>query len=482
MRAFRGTYTILEKQGEAPKLPGKAMNETIRTAYNNCKPEDSLPAGDPRYIDFDKDRLRGTDGDLVRELLDALELDNEPTRLLVSGHWGCGKTTELLRLRKELEDRNYWVVMIDSEAYLNLKVPATISDLWICIAAGFDAFLEVHEALPADVRRLWDRVRAFLERLKATEIGAHVGVDAGVVAGIDVRAALKDAPDLREKLNEAIESRRPELVRECQNFVGEAIALLQKKERRAGTVLILDSFEKLEGTFRNSDDVRRSAEELFDRDWRLLAAPCHAIYTVPLWLAFVEIGAKSELGRTRLLSMCKVAEKSGEPYVKGIEALLDLVGKRMDMQQIFGDRARELLEPLVRASGGYLRDLLRMMRDVLLRNARSEDLPLPPTKVAQDVARVIAVYSEQYKEALGGEHLELLARIALDHDLGGLTKEEKLQIADLFKHHFVQSYRNGERWFDLHPLVAESASVKAAIGRETEARKQPPKVGFRNDG
>src|SRR5688500_4143659 len=63
---------------------------------------------------------------------------------MFSGFRGSGKTTELFRLRKDLEERGYVVLYGDALEYLNPAEPIDISNLLIVLAGAFsDALREM---------------------------------------------------------------------------------------------------------------------------------------------------------------------------------------------------------------------------------------------------------------------------------------------------------------------------------------------------
>ena len=431
------------------------MNPDIRAAYNNCKPHEWLEYGDERYVPLSEQGLRGSDGDIMDDLRRAIRASDEATQLLISGFRGSGKTTELKKLEHKLNNDGFHVVYVDTEDYLNLTMPVTVSDLWISIAAGFDVFLQ--NLIPAEhaIGRFWERVTAFLKReveisdlkLKIPEVG-------------ELEVALRENRAFRTALNHALEAKRPELVQECRDFVEEGIAVLaQIDDKKSGTVIIVDSFEKLVGDPRNAKEVRLSVETIFSRDWKLLRTPCHVVYTVPPWLAFTAVD--NELGRTRLLPMCKVKNKNGEACKAGVQAIFNLLNKRMDVSAIFGDDTA--INLLIENSGGYPRDLLRLVRETLLRNMDADTIPVPKKKLQADMDRVIEIYRESFDTGLDGNDLPLLVKIAKDKDISGWTREEKFRLAELFDRHFVLSYQNGKRWLDLHPLLRESVSMQSAL-------------------
>jgi hypothetical protein len=442
------------------------MVDLIGEAYNRCKVDESLEPGDDRYVPLSELGVRGTDKSCIEFLRAGIALSDGATHQLFSGFRGSGKTTELLWLKKHLTDDGFEVVYVDTEEFLNLRVPASITDLLITVAAGFDRHLggDIGAGDKLPFRRFWDRLGAFF----GTEITVE---NAKVkVPGVDLGVAFKKDLDFKSRLDEALRSqgRLPELARQCQDFVEECLALIKSRRPDSqGTVLILDSFEKLRGDLGNAEEVRRSVESIFVRDWDYLELPCHTVYTVPPWLAFMEAAVTAEHERAYILPMSKVHEPTdngaaAEPSRPGIEAMMELLGKRMQLSELLADA--NVLEPLVMASGGYPRDLLRMVRELLLR-IKMAGLELPVAKKpAQDlVKRVIEVHTELFEAPLNQDNLQLLVEVGHSHKISGHSREDLHRLAELFDHHFVLSYRNGQTWFDLHPLVRRTATVQAAL-------------------
>jgi hypothetical protein len=80
----------------------KATNLTEVAAAVDLKP---LESGDPRYVDISEGRVTN---DLKRLHLCLLGHDarsNHFAKIAFTGHRGCGKSTELLRLEHQVADR-----------------------------------------------------------------------------------------------------------------------------------------------------------------------------------------------------------------------------------------------------------------------------------------------------------------------------------------------------------------------------------------
>ena len=87
---------------------------TVDEAYHACHPEIPLEAGDPRYVDLTE--VRGS-FNLVEVFANRIKRTPSPTfhKQLITGHRGCGKSTELKQLKARLEKLGFFVVYIDVE-------------------------------------------------------------------------------------------------------------------------------------------------------------------------------------------------------------------------------------------------------------------------------------------------------------------------------------------------------------------------------
>jgi hypothetical protein len=79
----------------------------IADIYNAFDPFRPLEPGDPFYVVCNE--VRGNDN-VLRELGRKIERSNQPTCQLYTGHRGVGKSTELKRLKVDLESKGCRVV------------------------------------------------------------------------------------------------------------------------------------------------------------------------------------------------------------------------------------------------------------------------------------------------------------------------------------------------------------------------------------
>jgi hypothetical protein len=101
----------------------------------------------------------------------------------------------------------------------------------------------------------------------------------------------------------------------------------------------------------------------------------------------------------------------------------------------------ETLRELVIASGGVVRDLMRLIRFACESAAARID-----GRIAR---RAIAKLVREYELLIHQEDLELLARVHRQRRLPG-----SVLLSRLMYNRLVLPYVNGDRWMDVHPAVA----------------------------
>jgi hypothetical protein len=445
------------------------MSNSVKTAFNRCNPDHPIEDyNDPMYVDFTGIGLRGTDTNPIVLLQGNIELSDDPTQQCVTGFRGCGKSTELLRLKNNLEQAGYVVVYIDTEDYLNLTVPADIADLWVTMTAALDeAIFGSSKPDPTQpFSNFWERFQGFLNTSIAVNDGTF---KVPVVA--DFKATFKHELGFRAQLYRELGQRKNEMVRLCRAFAEEAVAYHRKAApESAGLVVVVDSFEKLRGDLTNASQVRESIDRIFIQQASELRTPFHAIFTVPPWVRFMLSCTGFGSGDIFVIPMCRIFEKPktaiGAPAKvaeHNLSAFLEILRKRFDTKEVFGDEATLLR--LAEAAGGYPRDLLRYVREVLLRAGMSTPLPIPAEDQKRFAEAVLTAHESLYENAILDDVLPMLVRVATEHEVRVKDAPQAERIADLFDYHFVLAYINGEPWFDLHPMVRRTARVQAALSQ-----------------
>ncbi|MEJ1937425.1 P-loop NTPase fold protein, partial [Nostoc sp. NIES-2111] len=231
------------------------------------------------YIDFSE--VRG--GKIIEELSRTITRlsPDEPTCQLFTGHIGCGKSTELLRLKAELEHQEFHVVYFESSQDLDMA-DVDITDILLSIAREVSGSLEeINICLHS---KYFNHIFTEIIDLLQTPIDLEAqSVLSRSIAKITTKT--KDSPRLRSQLRQYLEPRTTGILEAINKELLEpAIAALNQKGKR-GLVVIIDNLDRVDNSIKPS--WRTQPEYLFvERGEQLNQLNCHVVYTIPLVLIF----------------------------------------------------------------------------------------------------------------------------------------------------------------------------------------------------
>ena len=419
--------------------------------------DESLDPTDDRYVAlYENPDL--ADVDPVDLLANAIEWTAESVQLF-SGYRGTGKSTELKRLKARLEKSGYLVFLCDVEDYLNLSTPVDVSDFLMVVAGMFDEAVSGRlkdDGHPPLEEGYWERFRTFWSGLRIADPNFNV-------AGI--RANLKSDPTFKEQLQRHMGGHLGALVADVRAFLQGCVRCLRDSYGDREVVLLLDSIEHMRGTLANAEDVHSSVEQLFSAHSEQLHLPSlHVIYTVPPYLKirYPNVDALYAPGGLIVLPACKLYRQDNDrtPIKTNLDAMERIVRQRGDWHRLLGDDNRTLLDRLMRNSGGHLRDLLHLLRQVLL---RAKELPVPEKTVDAAISQIRSAFLPiPNRDALW------LAEITDSHQVVLEDMVDLPALARFFDTHLVLCYRNGEEWYDVHPLVREHVRTLAERVRRAQ--------------
>lgn len=257
---------------------------------------DPLDPADPketRYVPL-AEAGRGA----VDELLATIELAFDPTTQLLSGLSGSGKTTELYRLKGELERAGFHAAIFDIGAYVNESSPIDVTEFVIALALG------AHDVLAGPAA---ERGPGFVSRLRRLLARLQISVDVpglgsaslsregleveamGASLDIELQRELKSSESVVAELRGKLTYHIGRLYEEVAAFL---TTLLPAEDPGQGSVLIVDGLEKLRGTSVNDVAVQESIQAMFvAHAGKLKFGSHHMIYTVPTYLQFTAPGA-----------------------------------------------------------------------------------------------------------------------------------------------------------------------------------------------
>ncbi len=444
----------------AARCYGVAMvqvtREQKRAWLAACKPDEPLPAGDARYVAFDQAGVRGTASrPCLEELVEGL-LDESPqgeSKRLLTGPPGTGKTTELRRLipRLEADEVPTRVLYVDAEAWIDPFEPLDVTDILRLGAFALDREATIAEGKDPD--KIPGYGARFLNFLKSTNVDVK---EIKVEAGVGVMAELRASPDFHKRVQAGLAQRFQAFATEARRDMDESVARIRAASKAERIVVLVDSLEKLTAINTGKRrEMEEAVEAVFTQHARWLSLPCHVVYSIPLWLRFrASLGAHF-YSEPVMVPMVKIAEPGGgAPYEPGVALLRDLVARRIDKRAVFGEDSA-VLDDLIQASGGYPKDLLRLLRGVI---TRSPMFPVPRAAAEETITRML----EDYELAAARVPSESLLRYARSHDAPS-EPEELEGFGELVRSMLVLAYRNGSTWFDVHPILRRGERLRAKL-------------------
>ena len=419
----------------------------LQQFYEACDPTQPL-RGKRYYIDFST--VRG--GDIVRELERKITRlsRNRPTTQLFTGHIGCGKSTELFRLKNELERRNHEVVYFESDQDLEMA-DVEISEILLSIAHNVSEHLDAI-GISSKPNYLQNLFQDLATTLRTPMEISDVSFSAGIAS---ITASAKQSPDMRSQLRQYLEPRTKNIINAIN---GELLAPANEKLQRRGKnrlTVIMDNLDRIDSAFRTEE--RLQSEYIFvDRGEQLKQLDCHLVYTIPLELMFSNdlVRLANRFGTNPLvLPMVPVNNRDGTPNGEGLALLRQMVlirafpelnvHQRMDsVNEIFDDIAT--LDRLCQVSGGHMRNLIRLLDGCL----RKQDPPFQ----GSTVEAVIRTERDSLMGLISETEWELLLRAVSRKDVQG-DDDYNILVRSLF----LYEYRDAlGRWFGINPLLAET--------------------------
>jgi len=441
---------------------------TLRDAYNAVDPAVPLPSGDPRYVDCTD--VRG-DRDVVQRMLKTITWADSNTAQLLTGHRGCGKSTELLRLKARLEEAGYAVIYFEADEDLDVN-DIVYSDLLLAIARRIESELRQEYSIELDAKLLenvqrwfadvlyteedWRQVQRELEAEAALGVGLPEGVPLVARLLARITGQIKTGRDVREEIRHKLDPQISLLIENINLLILRATERLRRQERR-GLVLLIDNLDRI--TLRQLNTGRTSHEALYvDHGEQLRTLACHVVYLIPISMIYSTIASELTdfFPHCWFIPMIKIAQSEGGDHTEGLTRLREMLARRINLDALF---TSEAVDYLCRASGGHPRDLMRLVTYACIR-APKEHWPQPvDLKMAR---RAEGELVEEYSRLIPEAHYQKLARVHLRHAVEN-DADHQLMLSNLS----VLEYLNGPSpWHDVHPAVCRLPKFQEALIRE----------------
>ncbi len=427
------------------------MDDLLARVYQAFDPSPLEPEEDDLYIELDD--VRGEAG-VVARLAKRIQLSgDEYTCQLLAGHHGSGKSTELKRLKRELEtgENPFFVVYCEAKSDLDVN-DVDFPEVLIAIVHQLARQLEEQVGIklkPGYFKDRWERLKKVL--------GSEVGFEEfELQTGLfNLAGVIKSSPDARAKIREALEPEMGHLLIAANDVIGEATLELTKK-KRSGLVILVDDLDKI--VLRPHEASKCStAEYLFvHRQPQLSAFKCHLVYTMPLSLAYSahqgEIASRYG-ARVPVIPMTKIAKRPPKRgrYEPGFDCFRQIIEARLKSVEVEERTVFEndsVRDRLIELSGGQPRELMIMIREAIV----SDTLPIRDAAVD----RTEREGQRSYARLLMDEHSKIVESVRKNGVLKRTKANEDL-VRELLDSRAILQYVNDDEWYGVNPLIRKAA-------------------------
>lgn len=415
---------------------------------------------DGLYVDW-QHQLDPGGRDAKSRLVSAFRRNASPERpitRMLTGHRGCGKTTELNRVRDALAGGDggpkVFVSMLFADEWLDLE-DVQPEDLVLQIVRQLSSDLSEagvslgEQKLKGFFGGLWERVKS--AKLETADIGLDP---------LSFSFTLEHFPTARDEFRKILRGQLPTVFDLVNRDLLPAAREQLAEHGFDDMLLVVDDLDRIPQKVLLEGGVTNHHSLFLDGSQALRAISCSLLITVPIELAYSPANARLRDvygGAIHSVPLLPIAARDGSPIRagEGEAALVEIVGRRA--RRAFGmtgseaaDCAARIFETeevlcrVVQLSGGHLRSLLVIVSELL---DWIDELPVS----AATVDRYVTEAAHNLARALFPPDRELLAQVAVD----GRSSEDP-RFFELLRSMYLFAYRSevGD-WYGLNPLLRE---------------------------
>ena len=396
------------------------------------------------------------------------------------GNRGSGKSTYLLHLEDQLKSQGLFTPV---HIYLDpsLEGDCAYSDLflWTVDAIAREFKDRGHPVNAAELSKVtvWFAETALEKTIDwkkeidfETNAEASAGVSLPGLFSAKLLARLKSrivgSQGSRKTIREKLQNYATELRDRVNDFLDHARTVLRDAGRPPRLLIVQDNLDRL-----RSD----SARKLFADGGELLTElRADLLYTAPLPLNLGAYDIRRTFSRVFTMPNVKVRLRDGSEHPAGIDGLLELAGKRLNLDTLF--EGRDVARFLVEKSGGSVRDLLRLLDDAQL-NAQVDG----KERIDLDSARTaVKSLSLSFTRNLlpGSAFYPILAEVhetKCEYNLppGETVADARRRFSELIDNGVVLEYNGEDSWYDVHPAVRDIDRFKDACNHPAAGLSAP---------
>ena len=381
-----------------------------------------------------------TPRDRMRTLLRRMREQHQVAHLLLIGHRGCGKSTELNKLIEEMQD-DYLATTFNLMEVTG-RTAVGYEDVMLAMATQVMRFCIdqrlVQRPLADTLSEGWRGVRDWWLQVIAgspvrpgsSEFSSFAALN--TLLG-EIEVGVKQSSQTREQILSQVNQQMPELLRWLNFVIADAQAVLNPRQ----LLIVMEGLDKV---------YLDSARNVFrDHAPTLTSVQATMIFTFPIPLRYSDDYQQVRSafdGKVHVLHNFAPHHADGSDDDEGRAQLRRLVLARMEEGLI----APDALDYLIEVTGGVLAHLVQMMQNAVLyaldRQADAERIELI------DMQRAVRELRDELSVNLSRQDWQILAARRHDRDP---VLDAATQL--LFYKNVLIEYSNERAWCDVHPAL-----------------------------
>jgi hypothetical protein len=373
--------------------------------------------------------------------------------LLFTGHRGCGKSTELQRLKKEW-DGPYRVIYVESDREIDSK-DADYTDLYLVIIKQvsddlarlklkFDA--KLLKAFEQWFQEITDETEESVEKSISLGAEAEAGIEIPFLSKLMTKllAQIKGSNVQKQKIRTTLQQDVGRLKDDMNQLLLDAFSKVQQRGYEKGYLIIFDNLDRV--------PLVVGDRLYFDYANQLQQLNCTVIYTAPISVVYSDKNLNNAFGRPNVMPMVNIYDFKGarqplEYDLDSVKKLAQLVVKRVDHKLLFA--ADQLVVALAEASGGHVRQLMQMTATACLTAATRGHERVE----AEDVRYAIQQEQINFQRVIPARHYPLLVEMCKTKQIAQNEDGQKM----LFNTSVLEYETDELSWHYINPVIKESA-------------------------
>jgi hypothetical protein len=426
---------------------------TLREAFQATNPQQSLGSGDPYYVDLTQARNSLATVYMKQTIENCGEGQYSP--IVLSGHRGSGKSTELRQLEQTLSS-SCFMLYLDVTDFLDPQ-DIDYTDLFLLVCRQLLESLQkndvtLRQGLLQDVEKWFMKVTKEDEESVKLSAGVSTELRAGVEIPLIARLLAKLTADVKAGSSRKVSTRQEldlyfsGLSSNTNVLLTEASRALRDAGKPHQLLVVFDNLDRL--------PTEKSEKLFFAHGSQLQEMFCHAVYTVSIDTYYSRRHLASIFPNHQIIPNVKLqaSKSSSEPNHPGIDALLQVIQKRLSVKVL--PQPSALAEEFVRRSGGSIRQLIRLLREAV-QSAQARGLATIDGEALEDAARSI---QQDYERMLEPSDYQRLART---YATKSIEKDDATM--QLLSNLAILEYNGKELWHDVNPLIEPIDAFRAVV-------------------